>query len=207
MYFKTTSNIANLLRTKSEEFGLRNYNPSSFEIDIATILKKYNINFNFNQQLIHQTTENSRAFNMPNSINIKNNFISTNIKINNKEEIFRPDFIINDLNIDNKTLLLEPHGKQYFSDKKILKYKNFMDFFKDEYYVVLITDASPKILKNKLNKLNLKFYNICDEVIFSEKNLAEFERRIIRIKNLGSMREQKQTNHSANNFIMASKNY
>ena len=48
--------VINLLKTKLKKEGIEKCTPSSFEIDVATLLLKYNINFDFNQQIVHNTT-------------------------------------------------------------------------------------------------------------------------------------------------------
>ncbi len=180
---KTDENIRNLLRTQSDKYNIRNYNPSSFEIDVAGLLIKNNITFEFNKKLVFYNNPNNYNI-FKKWIDLKNNTISTNIDIENKSsEIFRPDFIINDLKSNNKPIILEPHGKQYFHNKKINKYKSFMNLFGSSYYFIIITDLTRKILETKLKELDLKLNDICNELWFSKKNnLNSLDSKINKMK-------------------------
>lgn len=179
---KTNEDIRNLLRTQSDKYNVRNYNPSPFEIDVAGLLTKHNITFEFNKQLIYDNSNTSNVFKR--WFDLKNNNISTNINTKTETfEIFRPDFIINDLKFNNKPIILEPHGKQYFPNKKIKKYKSFMDLFGSSYYFIIITDLTSKKLEEKLKGMDLKLNNICNELWFSTKNnLDSLESKINKMK-------------------------
>ncbi len=180
--------VINLLKTKLKKEGIEKCTPSSFEIDVATLLLKYNINFDFNQQIVHNTTTQiPKLFSSDLFLNKNTNSKSLNSNnINNYEDIFifRPDFIIKNIQINNKSLIIEPHGKQFFSKKTIKKYKKFMDYFKHNYYFVIISDITMANLTTKLEIEKLKITDICNELIYSEKkdSLKNLEKRLIDFK-------------------------
>jgi hypothetical protein len=181
-----SSKVESLLRSKLNEVGLGKCSPSSFEINVASVLIKHNLDFDFNQKLVCDTTAmipNLFATNMPLNFKFQQDIALANVPMPH-ETIFRPDFIIKDLEVNKKSLVLEPHGKQFFDDKRIRKYKSFMDNFGSDYYFVIITDMTIGALNRKLMKCGLKINDICSEVIYSKRNgaLQNLEKRLIKFE-------------------------
>ncbi|MGC8537969.1 MAG: hypothetical protein ACP5MZ_03235 [Candidatus Micrarchaeia archaeon] len=99
--------------------------------------------------------------------------------LDNRAITFTPDFIIEDAKINNKTVLLEPHGKAFFTDKFINKLRLFKESdVSRDYYLILITDSKKGDLKRRLNNFSsgpLKLHDICDELIVEGKTKELFE--------------------------------
>lgn len=102
-------------------------------------------------------------------------FKNTQFAINYRDTplTYTPDFII-DLTVNEKRVLLEPHGKRYIDGKFIEKMHAFMSSTaSSDYYIVLITDKMPKKpdkLKIELKNHKYKKEDICDEVWYIPYN-------------------------------------
>ncbi len=180
------SKIESLLRSKLNEVGLGKCSPSSFEINVASVLIKYNLDFDFNQKLVCDTTAMVPSLfstNIPLGFKSKQDIALAQVPMPH-ETIFRPDFIIKNLEVNKKSLVLEPHGKQFFDEKRIHKYKSFMDNFGSNYYFIIITDMTISSLTRRLMKSGLRINDICSEVIYSKRNgaLKTLEKRLVKFK-------------------------
>ncbi|MCL5105920.1 MAG: hypothetical protein M1331_00785 [Candidatus Marsarchaeota archaeon] len=181
-----------VLKGKLDSVGLGNCTPSSFEIDIASILLDHGLDFDYNSKLVHSSTtgmQNTMAKDIPSIGYQKISLSGANC---DREEIFRPDFIINDIQVHNKTLVLEPHGKRYFDYRRINKYKNFMNFFGDSYYFVIITDHSKAALANMLCDSGMRISDICDELLHVNKHSE-----LLQVKSMLRKLEQQNERKSA----------
>ncbi len=90
----------------------------------------------------------------------------------NRTLTFKPDFLLENLILNNKKIVIEPHGKRFFDEKFVIKLNKFMNSEEhDKYYLVLVTDGKTDNIEKRIKKRNKKLgiADICDEFIVSSK--------------------------------------
>ncbi|MGC8572237.1 MAG: hypothetical protein ACP5RI_03420 [Candidatus Micrarchaeia archaeon] len=80
---------------------------------------------------------------------------------NGKKIFYMPDFIITDIEKNNKTIFIEIHGHTLFNDHTIEKYSKFYSKYNKYIYFIIITNKVDKELNEKLYNLDNK---ISDEI-------------------------------------------
>ena len=97
--------------------------------------------------------------------------------ISSNEEVitYTPDFVLADT-YNDKTVLIETHGKKYIDKRFIEKMNSFRhNPVSSPYYLILITDKMPKKpdkLKIELKKYGHSTKDICDEVWYIPYNVV-----------------------------------
>ncbi|MGC8680094.1 MAG: hypothetical protein ACP5RI_01630 [Candidatus Micrarchaeia archaeon] len=128
---------------------------SYFEKVVADVLKNHNISFCYDCLSLPLDSENGKTY------------------------FYTPDFILNDVSIKGKTILVEPHGKTLFNEGIIKKYLNFMHKYNDYIYLIILTNEDKNTVKNLINyvenkgKIADEIYYIKDDNINYYKNFIE----------------------------------
>lgn len=97
--------------------------------------------------------------------------------LNSNEEVitYTPDFVLTDA-YNDKTVLIETHGKRYIDKRFIEKMNSFKhNPVSAQYHLILITDKMPKKpdkLKIELKKYGYGTKDICDEVWYIPYNVV-----------------------------------
>jgi hypothetical protein len=128
------------------------------------------------------------------------------ITSNGKAITYTPDFVLTDT-YNDKTVLIEPHGKKYINKRFIEKMSSFKrDPISSDYHLILITDKVPKKpnkLKIELKKYGYEAKDICDDVWYIPYNVVLGLQ--LQLKNedgsiyalLNSLRKEEPLQHSA----------
>lgn len=77
---------------------------------------------------------------------------------------YTPDFIT-DLSVGGKPVVIETHGKQYFSEKDMQKFSDFVRQYGSRYYLVIVTDIKPGQLNDRAQAYGIG--KMADEIWFS----------------------------------------
>ncbi len=97
--------------------------------------------------------------------------------ISSKDEVitYTPDFVLTD-SYNDKTVLIETHGKRYIDKRFIEKMNSFKhNPASSPYHLILITDKRPKKpnkLKIELKKYGYDVKDVCDEVWYIPYNVV-----------------------------------
>ncbi len=106
-------------------------------------------------------------------------------KQDGRMHVYTPDFDLTDTKYNGKTVILEPHGGDYFNYDFIRKMKAFMESKEhDDYYLVIITEMPVEEIKKRLATTmvskhsgqyfkDLEISDICDKLINTRKRGSE----------------------------------
>ncbi|MGC8680050.1 MAG: hypothetical protein ACP5T6_01985 [Candidatus Micrarchaeia archaeon] len=80
---------------------------------------------------------------------------------------------MNNVSINEKTVLIEPHGKTLFNEGVIKKYLSFMHKYKDYVYFIILTNEDKSTIKNLINRVENKG-EIADEIYYIKEDKINF---------------------------------